>query len=261
MQLVLDHICFSYGTHPVLQNICAHAKAGEITAIAGPNGVGKSTLLKCVARLLKPSGGSILYDGRDITGCKSRELSKLQAYVPQNASLSFPLTAEEYVSLGRRPYVDWSLKPLDEAVIAENVRYMGIEQHLDKLLDELSGGERQKVLLTRALVQEPRILLLDEPTSALDMKHQMEVMTLLRKIARERECVVVIVLHDLTLIERFADRTILMKEGSIFAQGLTGEALNQSSIREVYGVETEILSTQHGRVVVPVLEEEICITE
>lgn len=261
MELTLNHLCFSYGERPVLQDVCARAEAGRLTAIAGPNGVGKSTLLKCIARLLKPSGGAILFDGNDITGYKSRELARLQAYVPQNASLSFPLTAGEYVSLGRRPYVDWALKPRDEAVIRENVRYMGIERHLDQLLDELSGGERQKVLLTCALVQEPRILLLDEPTSALDIRHQLEVMLLLRRIARDRNCVVVIVLHDLTLIERFADRVILMKEGRVFAQGDTEKALDAASIREVYGIEAELLPTRHGRVVVPVLEEDSCITE
>lgn len=251
MPLSVEGLNFAYGNEPVLKDVTCNFESGHVTAIAGPNGVGKTTLLKCLARLIVPGSGRIVFDGEDITRYSLKEMARLQAYVPQYTVLSFPLTVEEYVALGRRPYVEWELSDEDKRVINENIAYLGIDDFRNKLLDELSGGERQKVVLARALVQQPRILLLDEPTSALDVKHQLEVMRLLRMIADERDCVVIMVMHDLSLIERFADDVILLKEGEIIAEGPTGSTLTTGNIEKAYGVKALIIDTEQGPVVLP----------
>lgn len=252
MELKINNLCFAYSGSPVLRNIEAMAQAGEITAIAGPNGAGKSTLLKCIARLLKVSDGMIKLRGQDIFAMKPRELAKLQAYVPQNSELTFPLTVEEYITLGRRPYISWNLREADMEIIARNVEYMHLTPLLGKLMTEVSGGERQKALLTRALVQEPTVLLLDEPISALDIRYQLEVMRILQRIAKERNCIVVIVLHDLTLIERFADRVILLDHGNVLAEGTTEAVLTRENIEKAYEIAVDIFPGPHGRVIQPV---------
>lgn len=251
MDLRINDLCFSYSGNRVLTDINVTLQAGCVTAIAGPNGVGKSTLLKCIARLLKAEKGRILYGSSNLLEMKKRELAKLQAYVPQSSQTLFSLTVEEYVVLGRKPYVEWSLNKQDYEIIDFNISYMGIEAYRSKYMDELSGGERQKVTLARALVQEPEILLLDEPTSALDIRHQMEVLTLLQKIAKERDTVTIIVLHDLTLIERFADRVILMKDGGVLACGEMKEVMTETNIRSAYDIEVRVIDTEYGAVVIP----------
>ena len=235
----------------MLKDITCSFNNGRLTAIAGPNGVGKTTLLKCLARLIVPSAGSIMFDGVNTTSLSLKELARIQAYVPQYTVLTFPLTVEEYIALGRRPYVEWELSDEDTRIIYENISYLNIGNLKSKLLDELSGGERQKVVLARALVQQPRILLLDEPTSALDVKHQLEVMRLLRAIAQEKNCAVIMVMHDLSLIERFADDVILLNDGAIIAEGPTASTLTRDNIEKAYDVKALIIETDQGSVILP----------
>ena len=247
----IRNIMFSYGSVPVLKDVSAAAESGKVTAIAGPNGVGKTTLLRCLAHLSEPDSGEVMFGGVNLLKRGVKEMARIQAYVPQSTALSFPLTVDEFVSLGRRPYIDWKLKEEDREIIDRCMKYMGVECFAGTLLDELSGGQRQKVALTRALVQEPKILLLDEPTSALDVKNQLEVMRILRNIAREQDCVVLAVMHDLSLIERFADSTILLSGGRVVASGPTEETLVPGNIKEAYGVNAIVLDTDKGKVIVP----------
>ena len=192
-----------------------------------------------------------MFDGVNTTSLSLKELARIQAYVPQYTVLTFPLTVEEYIALGRRPYVEWELSDEDKRIIYENISYLNIGNLKSKLLDELSGGERQKVVLARALVQQPRILLLDEPTSALDVKHQLEVMRLLRAIAQEKNCAVIMVMHDLSLIERFADDVILLNDGAIIAEGPTASTLTRDNIEKAYDVKALIIETDQGSVILP----------
>lgn len=256
-----ENLSFGYREKNILQQVNTDFQPCLVTGVIGPNGVGKSTLIKCLARILTPESGTVVIKGRDIFRMKSRDLAKLEAYVPQSGSMVFPLTVMEYVTLGRKPYVEWSLSREDHKIIADIMEYLRITSMQDKYMDEISGGERQKVMLARALVQQPDILILDEPTSALDIRHQLEVMALLRKIAAEKRCAVIVVMHDLMLVARYCDRVVLMKDGKVFAHGLPEMTITEKNIREVYGITSRILQTEVGLVVLPLESIETTIKE
>lgn len=249
--IYVEDIAFRYETDSIIRDITADFSDERLTGIIGPNGVGKSTLLKCMVRLLKPCQGAIYLDDRDLFAIRARELAKLQAYVPQNSSLIFQMPVKEYVTLGRRPYVEWSLKKEDMEIVDEMMDYLSIQSMADKYMNEISGGEKQKVMLARALVQQPDVLMLDEPTSALDIRHQLEVMELLRKISKEKKCAVIIVMHDLMLVARYCDKVILMKDGEIYASGTPLDTITEENVRQVYGIHTRIIYGGDGMIIVP----------
>ena len=246
-----EGICFGYGGKDIVKNADTIFRAGEVTCLIGPNGVGKTTLLKCLAHLLQPKKGIVWIQGQKLSQIKPRNLAKIQSYVPQNGSVTFPLTVYEYVCLGRRPYIEWCLSRNDCTIVEESMQYMGVSAMREKYLDELSGGERQKVMLARALAQQPDILLLDEPTSALDICHQLEVMELIRRIAAEKHCAVILVMHDLSLVYRYADQVIMMKDGSIWAAGSPTQTMTVENLRVVYGIESVFIPTDYGPVFIP----------
>jgi iron complex transport system ATP-binding protein len=251
---------FGYTKTRVLSGIHMEAGRGTVTGLAGANGAGKSTLIQCIAGILSPDAGEITYEGRRIRDMGRKERARLLAYVPQSAKLSFPMSVEEFVTLGRRPYVEWNLTERDRKIVRENLHYLKIDGLKDKLMDEISGGEYQKAMLARALAQEPEILLLDEPTSALDIRYQMEAMQLLRKVARERNCVVLTIMHDLNLIARFAQEAVFMKRGKIVAAGLVESVLTRSVLEEVFETEVRLVPTEYGKLVIP-MEGNECTTE
>lgn len=238
--LELRNISFSYGKKMILDGIILSVQKGEIIGIIGPNGSGKSTLLKCMNLILK-ARGEILLNGTKLYNLSVKEISRLISYVPQNVQThSFPIKVFDVVLLGRRPYIRWNVVDRDLEIVADTFSMLDLEHLSMRNFNELSGGEKQKVLITRALVQEPKVLLLDEPTSNLDLKHQLEIMEILRNIAIEKELIVNIVLHDLNLAGRFCDRLILLHEGKIFAEGNPADVLTDFNIREVYGIDVEI---------------------
>ena len=260
MELKIDKLKAGYGEKNVVDEITFTACSGRVTGIAGPNGVGKSTLLKCVAGLMRPAGGCISLDGSDMGKMNSRERARVLAYVPQKPALTFPMQAEDFIMLGRRPYVEWSLREKDYAVAEEVIRYLDIAHLREKYVDEISGGEYQKVMLARALVQEPKVLLLDEPTSALDIRHQIEVMQILRRVSREKNCIVLLVMHDLSLILRFTDQTAFLSGGHLEAFGDTEEIMTEELTEKVFGIPVKILNTPYGITMIS-QEEQICTME
>ena len=261
MELKIENLKSGYGQKTIIENIYFTASAGKVTGIVGPNGVGKSTLLKCIAGLQKIQDGKILIDESDLLSMDRRKISKIRSYVPQKSQFSFPMTTEEFVTLGRKPYVNWSLTKKDFEIIEKNLYYLNIRHLRDKYVDEISGGEYQKVMLARALVQEPKILLLDEPTSALDIRHQIEVMHILRKIAREKNCIVLLVMHDLSLVSRFTDQSIFMQDGKLVAFGDTSKIITEEIIEKVFNIKVKLLQTQFGKIISPLEENIECITE
>ncbi len=251
MKLQINDCSFSYNIQLVLDHISMQISEGEVVSIIGPNGSGKSTLLRCICRVLQPRGGVVYLNNQDVAHLKPRELARLLGYVPQSGAEVFPLTVYEAVLLGRKPYLSWGVGPKDREIVDRILRFMKIEEFALKYINEMSGGEKQRVLIARALAQEPEVLMLDEPTSNLDIKHQLEVLGLMQKFAHEGGMTVIMVLHDLNLASRFSDKLVLINEGKVFASGPPAAVLNPANIRAVYDVEADVDQNGLGIQVLP----------
>ena len=240
VKLRIRGVEFHYPARPVLRGISLEVRGGEALGLVGPNGAGKTTLLRCINRVLRPRRGTILVGKDEVGKLSPRVLARKVGYVPQASPHGFPATVFEVVLLGRRPYVSWAVSPRDREVVAEVLTLLGLEKFCNRDFNELSGGERQKVLIARALAQEPEVLLLDEPTSNLDLRHQLEVLGLVRSIVKEKGMAAVMAIHDLNLAARFSDKLAFLHRGRIHDVGEPAEVLTQENIRSVYGVEALI---------------------
>ena len=245
MMLYVHGLFFSYKKAEVLSDIGLKLRRGKILAVVGPNGAGKTTLLRCIAGIAKPEKGSIRIDERDIFGMKRTELARRIGYVPQSAPSKFPVTVFETILMGRRPYISWRPSAYDLEVVADLLRSMCLVDIALRYFDQLSGGQKQKVLLARAFAQETDYLLLDEPTGTLDLRHQMEVMEMISSMAKERGVAAILAMHDLNLTSRFADAVLMLNNGKMFCTGEPHQVMTSENIMSVYGVETEI-NTSNG---------------
>lgn len=237
MKLEIKGVSFGYGSMPALEDVTMSLEDGEIVSLVGPNGSGKTTLLKCINMILKFQKGTVLVEEKDISKLKLKELAKLLSYVPQSAGRSFPSTVFEIVLIGRKPYVDWSVSSRDKEIVSNILSLMGLKEMALRQSNELSGGEYQKVLIARALAQEPQVLLLDEPTSNLDLKHQLDVLNLITTIVKKKNIAAVMAMHDLNLASRFSNKMIFLNGGKIYDAGKPEKVLTERNIRKVYGVE------------------------
>ena len=250
MILSVDGVEFAYRSRKVLNNIKFEVKRGEVVSILGVNGAGKSTLLKCINKILKPKRGTILIDNFDINQLDSLELAKKVGYVPQRAEGNY-MTVFDAVLLGRKPHIKWEVSDRDIEITHKVLKLLNLEDYALRYTNELSGGELQKVIIARALVQEPQILLLDEPTNNLDLKNQLEVMRIIRDISKSQNIASIVVMHDLNLALRYSDKFIMLKDGVIYAEG-GKEIINPENIRAVYGVDAYIENVKGIPVVVPI---------
>ncbi|ACV24227.1 ABC transporter ATP-binding protein [Methanocaldococcus fervens] len=250
MILSVDGVEFAYRSRKVLNNIKFKVNRGEVVSILGVNGAGKSTLLKCINRILKPKRGTILIDNFDINKLNGLELAKKVGYVPQRAERNF-LTVFDTVLLGRKPHIKWEVSEKDLEITHKVLKLLNLEDYALRYTNELSGGELQKVIIARALVQEPQILLLDEPTNNLDLKNQLEVMKLIRDVSKSQNIASIVVMHDLNLALRFSDKFIMLKDGIIYAEG-DKSIITPENIKAVYGVDAYIESVRGVPVVVPI---------
>ena len=243
---------FSYRCgRQILYDVSFSVPTGSCMAVLGNNGAGKSTLLKCFARLLRPQSGRVLVDGRELLSLSFAQAARTVALVSQSAQPS-RLTVYDMVLLGRKPYLKWDFTDGDRALAEEAMSLLGLEGLALRYADQLSGGELQKVQIARALVQQPRVLLLDEPTSSLDLRNQYEVLGLVSSLCRERGITAVTVIHDLNLALRFCDRFLLLRGGRVYACGEAGTVTPQA-IRAVYGMEAAVRQVDGVPVVVPAL--------
>ena len=244
----VQNLSFSYGHHPVLSHVGFTAQSGECVGILGNNGAGKSTLITCINRIRTPDSGSVLIDGKAVGNMSRRELARSVAYVAQKNEMS-QTTVFDCVLLGRKPYIRWAVGEEDLRLCTAMIHRVGLEALELRSLDELSGGQLQKVMLARALVQNPKVLLLDEPTSNLDPRNQYEMMELVREVAREQHITVLIVIHDLNLALRYCDRFFFLKDGSGYRYGGL-EVVDQHTIESVYGVCAKVMDVGGRRIVI-----------
>jgi ABC-type cobalamin/Fe3+-siderophores transport system ATPase subunit len=237
-------LSFAYAERPVLEGMSFTLDEGEVLGVVGPNGCGKTTLIKCLDRILVPTG-ELVIRGKEVSLYHHDELARTVAYVPQALSIGMAMSVVEVVLMGRRPHVRWRVSDHDLGLVTKMLARLGISHLAFRKLTQLSGGERQKVMIARAMVQEPLLLLLDEPTSALDIRHQLEVMALIRSVVRLQNIGSVLAIHDLNLAARFCDRILVLHQGKIVASGAPADLLTPPLIEQVYGV-TAVVGSEGG---------------
>ena len=248
----IKNLSYHYkGAPEVLTDVSFTVEAGNFLAILGNNGVGKSTLLKCFNHILKPDSGEVLLDGKNLLTQSSREVAKQVAFVSQSVP-DTQMTVHDVVMLGRRPYMIWGFTEEDHTIVHDAMHRLDVEDMRGRFLNQLSGGEKQKVMLARALAQQPKALLLDEPTSALDVQNQYGVLKMVRDICHKDQIIAVMVIHDLNLALRFCDRFLLLKDGRVYRYG-DSSILDSTALKEVYGVDAKVVEIE-GRHMVLVEE-------
>ncbi len=243
----------AYTGHVVVTHLCLQVHPGEVLALIGPNGVGKSTLLRAMARLLRPTRGQVLLADRDLWSTTSQDIARRLAFAPQGGGMAWPATVEQMVALGRAPHRGWLL-PLtvqDRQAVERALERMGLNDLRERIVTELSGGEQQRVMLARVLAQEPQVLLLDEPTSHLDLKYQAEVLDLLRRLAHREGLAVIVSLHDLNMAALYTDRLALLCQGRLLAVGSPAEVLTAERLAQTYGL--PVVVTRHPLYGVPLV--------
>ena len=248
----VKNLCYHYkGCPEVLKDVSFDIAPGQFLAILGNNGVGKSTLLKCFNHILKPDSGQVLLDGENLLQLPGKEVAKQVAFVSQSVP-DTQMTVHDVVMLGRRPYMKWGFTEEDHQIVHDAMHRLDVEDMRGRFLNQLSVGEKQKVMLARALAQQPKVLLLDEPTSALDIQNQYGVLKMVRSICHKDSMVAVVVIHDLNLALRFCDRFLLLKDGQVYRHG-DRSILDSTALKEVYGVAAKVVEIE-GRHMVLVEE-------
>jgi iron complex transport system ATP-binding protein len=250
MKLKVRDVEFGYKSKAVLEDIQITVKANEMLAILGPNGVGKTTLLKCLNGLLKTRNGTIMVDGEELQKMSRVEVAKRMGYVPQRADVS-QVTVFDSVLLGRKPHITWDVSKKDIALTKDVIGRLGLSEISLKYINEISGGELQKVQIARAIVQEPKVLLLDEPTSSLDLCNQHHIMSTLIEVVKNNDLTAIMSLHDINLALRYADKFIMLKGGTIFAAG-SHDIVTAENIEAVYGLPVNVANFMGRPVIVPV---------
>ena len=234
--LKINNLSGGYHKETIIKDISLEIKKGDFIGIIGPNGSGKTTLLRLISKVLEPQKGNITFKGRDIAGMGLKEFAQSVAFVAQDTIVNFSFSVLEIVLMGRIPHLKrLQLETKEDYLIAERAMIMTDASDLkEKRIDELSSGERQRVIIARALAQEPLLLFLDEPTSHLDIGHQIQVLDLLKRLNRQNNLTVLMVLHDLNLASEYCNRIVLLNEGIIFKEGTPREVLNYQNIEAVY---------------------------
>ena len=241
-------IRFSYPDADILKGVGFTAERGEVVGLLGNNGAGKSTLVTCLNRIRKPKAGQLFIDGQNAFHMSRNELARTVGYVAQKNELTHS-TVFDCVLLGRKPYIKWSVSQEDLDICQRIMERVGLIDYQMRYLDELSGGELQKVMLARALVAQPKLLLLDEPTSNLDPRNQYEMMALVQELAKEQGFTVITVIHDLNLALRFCDKFYFLKAGEGYSYGGI-ETVTSETLEAVYGIHAQVLDVQKRKIVI-----------
>ncbi|SFU84626.1 iron complex transport system ATP-binding protein [Alicyclobacillus macrosporangiidus] len=241
--LLAENIQVGYGSKIVIQELNLTIAPGQITTFIGANGCGKSTLLRTLARLLKPTAGTVLLDGRDIFKRSTREVAKQLALLPQTPYAPPEVTVRQLVRLGRYPHGRWlgGWSDRDEQAVQEALAAMKLTDLADQPVDTLSGGQRQRAWIAMTLAQETDLLLLDEPTTYLDLSHQLDILDILRELNRRHHKTIVMVLHDLNLAARYSDVMVAVHQGTVYTQGKPEKVMTPETIRAIFDVECVVI--------------------
>lgn len=249
MSIIVERVSFAYWKNQVLKDISFDIGKGECVAILGTNGVGKSTLLKCLNNIIKAQLGEISIAGTSLKQMSGDEMAKIIGYVPQNGA--FPdSTVFDAVLLGRKPYIKWDVTRQDLEITEKIIKSLSLEKFALRKVNQMSGGEMQKVAIARALAQQPKVLLFDEPTSNLDLKNQLEVIQIIKNVVKKQQMSAIVTMHDLNLALRFADKFLMMKDGEIHAMG-GAEIITPDNILKTYDVHVSIENYKGYKVVIP----------
>lgn len=254
MPIETQHLAGGYGTKPVVRDINLALQTGEWLSLVGANGSGKSTFLKLLCRILNPTGGVVLLDGKAVRDLPPNVVAQKMAILPQQPTIPAGLSVYQLVSLGRTPHQPWwrwELDAQDRQKVDEAIAQTRLEDYRDRLVTQLSGGERQRAFLALALAQDPKVLLLDEPTTYLDINYQLQLLELLKRLNEEQKLTIITVLHDINLAARYSDRLALLKGGSLYTVGKPAEVLIPETIAQVFGVRVAVIKTPVGLQICP----------
>lgn len=259
MELQIKNLKFAYNDKEILKNINLRFNTGYFYSVIGPNGSGKSTLLKNIAKIVSPEENSIMIDNKDITKMNKKELSKIISVIPQEINIDYDFTVYDIVLMGRNPYKNFfqDFNTNDREIARKYMKETNTWELRDKLITELSGGEKQRVIAARALAQEADIILLDEPTSHLDLQYQIEFLKIFRNLKKDK--IIIAVLHDLNLSSLFSDQIILINSGKIIDKGIPSEVISTKNIKDVYNLSVEINFNNNCPSIIPIITEgEVC---
>lgn len=249
MDIEVKNLSFEYTkNHETLKDVSFKFSSGDVVAILGMNGAGKSTLIKCLSSIYKPKKGEILIGDKSLTSLKANEKARLISYVPQH--IVFPdFSVFDSILIGRKPYINIEPTKEDYKIISDTITSLELDDLAFKNVNQISGGEKQKVAIARALVQSSSVILFDEPTSSLDVKNQLEVINLIKKIVKEKNLIAFVVIHDINLALKLANKFLLLKNGEVFNQGDL-EIITESNLDSLYGVNTKIYESDNEKFVI-----------
>ncbi len=265
--MTVKDLNFSWGDNEVLKGVDFSIKSNEVVSILGVNGAGKSTLIKCLNTILKPKEGTIkiitntddspIDSMVDVSSLDLVALSKVMSYVPQSVRTSFSMDVFDVVLLGRKPHIKWRISDDDRSKVSETLRYLNLEDFAFRKFDQISGGERQRVIIAKAIAQDPNLFLFDEPTSDLDLKNQIQIMKCIKNLIKDSESPksALIAIHDINIAARYSDKIMLLDNGSVRAFGPPKEVLTEQNIADVFSVKSSVELTDEGYIRVVIYDE------
>lgn len=239
----VNQLSFSYNGHNILEDLILHIDKNQFYSVIGPNGTGKSTLLKLITNILTARNNEVFIDEHDVTRTSAKWLAKKIAFVPQNTYIDFDFTVEEVVAMGRTPYLKrfQNESDLDKRFIKEALHLTDTYHLRHKKINAISGGERQRVVIAKAIAQQTEILLLDEPVSHLDIHHQVKILNVIKRLQKEKQMTIIAVLHDLNLAASYSDYMFLLHQGNIYVSGTPDQVITVNHIKEVYDMEVVMM--------------------
>lgn len=246
--LEVKNIVKSYGKNIILDNISCEIEEGKFTAFIGSNGAGKSTLINIIARTLKADSGEVFIDNKGLSAWRTEELAKKISILSQFNHINIRLTVRDLVEFGRYPHSKGKITKYDEEKIDEALTYLNIAHLADKFLDELSGGQVQMAYIAMVIAQDTDYIFLDEPLNNLDMNHSVKIMKVLRKLVREKNKTVVVVIHDINFVSVYADNVIALKDGKVVVQGKNEEVITREVLKDIYALDMDIYSVNNCRI-------------